>query len=114
MEIVSTASILEYALLSRHWTSIHEHSELLLPFCLLQKMHWQIGSEKKDLSEDGKAQYWIPDADIHEQLITVDTMPDIMAHLRGMPEVEINRKLKEMQSERLRFTFQVPHLALQT
>ena len=73
-------------------------------FCVLQKMEWNIGAERKD---GDKAQWWIPDADIYKQLITVDSLADIMAHLRGMPDAEINRKLKEMQPERLRFTFQV-------
>lgn len=68
-------------------------------------MKWSIGSERAKFAQE--ARWWIPDAEVGDIMITVDTVGDIMAHLRGMPDMEINRKLKEMQFERLRMTFQV-------
>lgn len=72
-------------------------------------MQWSIGSERAKYGQE--ARWWIPDADIREVMISVESIGDIMAHLRGMPDAEIHRKLKEMQSERLRFTFQVTTLS---
>ena len=68
-------------------------------------MQWVIGSERAQYAQE--ARWWIPDADVYEQMITIDMIADIMGHLRGMPDSEVDRKLKEMQLERLRFTFQV-------
>ena len=82
------------------------HIHHLLTNCVgLQQMQWVIGSERAQYAQE--ARWWIPDADVYEQMITIDTIADIMGHLRGMPDSEVDRKLKEMQLERLRFTFQV-------
>lgn len=66
-------------------------------------MQWAIGSERPKIAQE--ARWWIPDADVHGAVIPVESLGGIMAHLRGMPDTE-DRKLREMQNERLRFTFQ--------
>lgn len=72
----------------------------------VQKMEWSIHATQRAAYAQ-EARWWIPDADIKEVFIPVDTIADIMGHLQNMPESEIKRKLMEMQAERHRFTFQV-------
>lgn len=68
-------------------------------------MQWSIGSERAEYAQE--ARWWIPDADVDDDLIPVGTIPEIMGHLRDMPKAEVDRKLTEMQAERLRLTFLV-------
>ena len=68
-------------------------------------MQWSTGSEHAEYAQE--ARWWIPDADVNDDLIPVGTIREIMGHLRDMPKAEINRKLTEMQAERLRLTFLV-------
>ena len=70
----------------------------------MQEMQWSIGSERPKIAQE--ARWWIPDADVHDVLIPVESVSDIVDHLKSIPEAEVVRKLEEMKEERLRFTFQ--------
>lgn len=69
-------------------------------------MQWSLeGPQRARWAQEAK--WWIPDADISKVVIPVQKLRYVLSHLRGMPQSEISYKLKLMQTERYRFTFQV-------
>ena len=73
---------------------------------LTQEMQWEIHPTERALHGQ-EAQWWLPDADIKDIVIPVDSFKAILGHLREMPESEVSRKLQEMDHARHSFFFQV-------
>lgn len=76
---------------------------------LSQDMQWSVHPTERALHGQ-EAQWWIPDADIKDVIISEESFGAILGHLREMPESEIDRKLGEMNEMRHKFFFQVQTL----
>lgn len=77
---------------------------------VMQVMQWSLeGSERARWAQEAK--WWIPDANISKTVIPVQKLRHVLSHLRQMPQSEVTRKLRLMEAERFRFTFQVCYTA---
>ena len=76
---------------------------------VVQTMQWEVHPTERALHGQ-EAQWWIPDADVRDIIITEDSFGKILGHLREMPESEVTRKLAEMNTVRHSFLFQVSTL----
>ncbi len=67
-------------------------------------MVWEIGDERP--FHVSNPWVWIPDTPVNDIMVTIQTVDELMDHLRTIPKEVLDKKLEAVVAEREKFSFQ--------
>ena len=87
--------------------SLHEYSRACVTYrsWLDDDMVWKIPLDERP-GHVSNPWVWIPDAPVEDIAVHINTVDDIMEHLRTIPRDILDRKLEGVVTEREKFSFQ--------